>query len=111
MKLRVAVRAIEAWFLADHANLARHLRVRTGEIPTHPESLHDPKQTVVNLARGSSSASIREALVPRPGSGKRVGPGYSGSMISFAERAWDPIAASARSESLRRCCDRLPQRT
>jgi hypothetical protein len=111
MKLRVVVRAAEAWLLADRTKFARHLRIREGTIPLDPEALDDPKQVVVELAKGSSSRSIREGLTPRPGAGRKVGPGYAASMIEFAERLWNPRAAAERSESLRRCCDRLPART
>ncbi|MCS7168176.1 MAG: hypothetical protein RMI91_03400 [Gemmatales bacterium] len=39
---RVAVRAIEAWLLADAPNLARFLHVCPNLIPPDPESLSDP---------------------------------------------------------------------
>jgi hypothetical protein len=111
MKLRIVVRAVEAWLLADRSGFARHLRIRKGALPTDPEELPDPKQFVVDVAQSSTSRTIREALVPRAGSGRKVGPGYGASMIEFAERHWDPRTALSVSETLQRCCNSLPRDT
>lgn len=111
MKLRIVVRAIEAWFLSDRAAFAKFFRVRLSLIPSAPEQLADPKQTVVDLARQSSSSRVRNSVVPRPGSGRKVGPGYAATMIEFAERHWDPSTAAASCNSLLRCRTRLPERT
>ena len=103
MRLRVAVRQVEAWLLADKRRFAQFLRVGQARIPENPDALADAKQFVVDLARRSSSSSVRADLVPTRGSGRRVGPGYVPRMIEFIESAWAPDEASSRSESLRRC--------
>ncbi|MBI3047505.1 MAG: hypothetical protein HYY76_04260 [Acidobacteria bacterium] len=105
--LRVAVRKIEAWLMADSERLARFLGVSRTKIPTNPEELEDPKTAMVNLARVSRRAAIRQDMSPRAGSGRPVGPAYSSRLIEFASSSWRPKVAAARSPSLRRAIDCL----
>jgi len=110
MRLRVAVQAVEAWLLADAERLAAFLGVRAALVPPDPDAEHDPKTTLINLARRSRRQAIREDIVPREGSGGRVGPGYAGRLIEFvmdADRRWRPGVAARRSDSLRRCVETL----
>ncbi|MCD6336150.1 MAG: hypothetical protein J7M27_12640 [Candidatus Latescibacteria bacterium] len=110
MHFRVAVRAIEAWLLADAERLAAFLRVRVSKIPAHPDAEPNPKRTLINLARQSRKRIIREDIVPREGSGGSVGPGYTGRFIEFVtatEHLWRPDVAMQRSDSLRRCVEAL----
>jgi hypothetical protein len=106
MQVRVAARAIEAWLLADAERLAQSLHIPESWVPVDPDSEPDPKTALVNLARRSRRRSIRDDLVPRAGSGARVGRGYSGRLIEFVcgtEAPWRPRVAAQRSDSLR-CC-------
>lgn len=109
MLLRVAVREVEAWFLADHENVAVYLGVPVSKIPLDAEGLPNPKQTVVNLDRHSRRRGIREDMVPDPESGREVGPAYWSRMIEFALDYWDPEVAAQSSDSLRRCVQRLQE--
>lgn len=107
---RVAVRQIEAWLMADRDTLGRYLRVARSRIPPAPETLSSPKDTLVSLARGSRSRNLRQDMVPREGSGRRVGPAYTSRMIEYVLDAWRPAVASTRAESLLRairCIERL----
>lgn len=107
---RVAVREIEAWLMADGERLATFLGVSRNRIPGNPEGLEDPKTAMVNLARSSRRAAIREDMTPREGSGRQVGPAYSSRLIEFVSSSWRPTIAAARSDSLRRaigCLRRL----
>ena len=63
----------------------------------------NPKETLINLAQASRSRSIREDIVPRRGSGAKVGPLYVARLTEFAERYWRPDIAAENSESLHRC--------
>ena len=106
MQLRVAVRAIEAWLLADVERLAAFLRIPRARVPLNPDLEPDPKSALIALARRSRNRAMRADIVPRQGSGARVGPGYTGRMIEFVRGAahpWRPEAAVQRSDSLRRC--------
>jgi hypothetical protein len=109
MCFRVAVRAIEAWLLADRERCARFLGVTVSRIPLEPESERDPKRVMVDLARHSRRRDIREDLVPRPGSGRAVGPAYTSRLMEFVESDWRPEVAANCSDSLRRCRQRLVQ--
>ncbi|MGH7742560.1 MAG: hypothetical protein ACRENS_11135, partial [Candidatus Eiseniibacteriota bacterium] len=59
MICRIAVRAIEAWLLADRERIAQLLRVPVRRVPAKPEELLDPKRSLIDLARRSSSSEIR----------------------------------------------------
>jgi hypothetical protein len=107
---RVAVRAIEAWLMADRESLAAFLGVARSRIPNSPEEVADPKRAIVNLARSSRRRAIREDMVPRLGSGRSVGPAYTSRLTDYVESHWRPETAAQRAESLARaiaCLQRL----
>ncbi len=110
MQLRVAVRAIEAWLLADAQHLAAFLGISKARFPANPDAEPDPKITLVNLARQSHRRKIREDIVPRPGSKAQVGPGYPGRLTEFVlgvKQAWRPEVAMRHSPSLQTCVETL----
>ena len=101
---RVAVRAVESWLLADREAIAQFLSVSPSRVPADPESESYPKQVMVDLATRSKRRSIREDMVPRPGSGRSVGPAYTSRLIEFVQTpVWRPTIAADQSQSLRRC--------
>lgn len=99
---RVAVRAIEAWLLADADTIAEFLGIARRKVPALPETLDHPKTALVNLARTSRRKDIRLDMVPREGSGRPVGPGYTSRLIEFAGKHWRPREAAKRADSLAR---------
>lgn len=106
MAFRVAVRAVEAWLLADRQRIASWFAVPLRLVPPRPEELPDPKLEVVNLGRRSRSRNVRDDLVPRDGSGRRVGARYPSRMIEFVldeRHGWRPEVAARSSDSLDRC--------
>ena len=113
MCLRVAVREIEAWLLADQAALARYLGVSGTVLPGQPEALDDPKRALVNIARRSRRRALREDIVPRQGSGRSEGPAYTSRFSEFVRSSWRPRVAAKSSDSLLRtlnCLESLTQR-
>jgi hypothetical protein len=86
--LRIAVREIESWLLADAKRFADFLGVRPEQIPEWPDTEPDPKKLVVELARRSRKRSIREDLVPPPGSISKVGRNYVGQLMRFVSTDW-----------------------
>jgi hypothetical protein len=110
---RVAVRAVEAWLLADRESIAKFLSVSQTRIPLTPDTESNPKQIMVEIAAMSKRRSIREDMVPRLGSGRSVGPAYTSRLIEFVQSSlWRPAIAAQRSDSLlrcRRCLQRLIQ--
>jgi hypothetical protein len=105
--LRVAVREVEAWLLADRANLARYLRVSEKWIPADPDALPDPKATLVNAARRSKSKEVRERIAPKRGSTAKQGRDYNSCLAEFVHMDWNIEEAAARSNSLHRTVARL----
>lgn len=105
--LRVAVRAAEAWLLADADGIARVFEVPPDAVPPAPDTLDHPKRALVALARESRSAAVREGMTPRPGGRRSVGVEYVSRILAFIREEWSPAHGSARSPSLRRCRERL----
>lgn len=107
---RVAVRAMEAWLMADADALASYLSVPRTRVPTDPEAEITPKRTLVNLARRSRRPAVVKDMVPREGSGRSEGPAYASRIVEFASHHWRPDVAAERADSLRRaiaCLRRL----
>jgi hypothetical protein len=110
MRFRVVVRQIEAWLLADGDRFAEFFGVRRNLIPDFPDNLADAKETVLTLVASSTQRAVRDDMVPRPRSGRRVGPAYSSRLIEFVTsepRGWRPDVAAASSPSLSSCITRL----
>ncbi|MDD3828207.1 MAG: hypothetical protein PHY79_19765 [Anaerolineae bacterium] len=107
MRFRVAVRAIESWLLADVERMAQFLGIPVRYLPPEPDLEVEPKITLVNLARRSHYRLVREDMVPRERTGRKVGPGYPSRIIEFASERWRPEVARERSPSLAKCIDAL----
>lgn len=108
MCFRIAVREVESWLMADRSEMASFLRVSSRRLPQSPDDLQDPKQSIVQAARHSRTRAIRDDIVPRPRSGRVVGPAYPSRMTEFVA-LWRPEVAAATSDSLRRCLARLAE--
>jgi hypothetical protein len=109
MCFRIAVREVESWLLADRESLAAFLGVAESRIPTRPETLANPKETPVNLARGSRRRPIRQDMTPRPASGRLVGPAYTSRLIEYVQGDWRPDTAAHHADSLLRLCNRVTE--
>ncbi len=110
MCFRVAVRAAEAWLLADRERMARFLGIGVARMPDNPDDLDDPKRELINLARRSRRRAIHGEIVPREGSFRSVGPLYTTRMMEFIQDqigGWRAGRALRVSDSLARCIARL----
>ena len=103
--LRIAVRMLESWLLADRQSMAKFLKVRISALPTNPDCESHAKRLLVDIARKSTSKTIRTALVP-DGSGAVVGPDYVATMNKFIEQDWRVSVARMTSPSLEKACQR-----
>lgn len=101
--LRLAVRMLESWLMADRPSLAAFLRVPIASVPVDPDAEVHPKRTLIDLARKSTSKAIREAMVPDD-SGSLVGPDYVATMCEFITQHWVCARARQVSPSLERAC-------
>lgn len=99
---RIAVHQVEAWLLADRKALARFLGIPVSKVPSDADSIRNPKQFLINLARRSRKRDILQDVVPPSGSVRVQGPNYNGRLSEFVEHLWNPDEASSHSESLRR---------
>lgn len=107
LQLRIAVRAVEAWLLAERDKMARFLAVSRERIPLYPENEDKPKRILINIARHSRSKTIRTDIVPTEESTAIQGPGYTTCLIEFALKYWDPDRAACNAPSLRRSINSL----
>jgi len=105
--LRVAVREVEAWLLADHIACAGLLGKRC-RLPVDPETLRDPKQTLLNLAKGAPRV-VRRDLVAEDNAAAAQGLGYNLRLCSFVREQWAPARAAQRSDSLARARSRIAE--
>lgn len=109
MLLRVVVREIEAWLLADPENLAQFLSIKSGRFPAAPETSPDPKADLVHLCQKARPSDLRHDLVPVRGSTAKVGLGYNLHMARFVRDHWNPARAAESAPSLARTRHRLAE--
>ena len=110
MLIRIAVLEIESWILSDREGMARWLGVSTGVISHEPESLDDPKRSLVQLAARSGNRRLREAIAPARVTGThRTGPNYNEAVGEFVSRLWSPEAARRNAPSLDRAITRIAE--
>ena len=107
LQLRIAVRTIEAWLLADRGEIARFLSVSEQRIPLNVEDVEKPKTTLINVVRHSRNKSIRTDIIPREWSTATQGPGYTSRLIDFTIKRWDPERAASNAPSLERSMNSL----
>ncbi len=105
--LRIAVREVEAWLLADHEAM-RRLLGKKGKFPVDPDALPDPKQRLLELAK-HAKRDVRQDLVAEKGAIAAQGIAYNSRLCEFVKQDWDPRRASIRSESLRRAQRRIDE--
>lgn len=97
---RIAVQEVEAWLLAHRDGIATFLGIQRDLIPSDIESLGNPKEVLIGLARKSKRGDIRKDIVPPDGSTRVHGPDYNGRLIRFVEESWSPAQAMKNSQSL-----------
>ena len=105
--LRVAVRELESWLLADHQAM-RALIGNSGVLPVQPDRLVDSKQHLLGLAR-HARREVRLDLVKEIGVVARQGIGYNARLGDLVRHKWSPARAAQRSPSLARARLRLSE--
>lgn len=108
---RFAVMEVESWIMAHRHAISTYLSVPLSRIPANTDTIPNPKEFLVNLARHSRLTKIRRDLVPLHNSRRKVGLGYNGRLGSFVLNHWDVTIASQHSPSLERTFTRLQQFT
>lgn len=100
LSLRLAVRAVEAWLLADHDGMAKGLTVSPTALPALPETLADPKGELRRIGKISRDSEVRRLCAGTP----QV---FGGLTAALATDCWDPCRAARRAPSLARALKRL----
>lgn len=109
--LRIAVREIESWVLADQRRIANFIGAAPNEVPRRPDELADPKRSLLELARAHAGTELKADLVPRnyDASYPRIGPAYNLRLSAFVAKKWRPHVARQKSASLERAMVALEQ--
>ena len=108
--IRIAVLEIESWILADRLAIARWMGVSANIVPRNPESLDDPKRTLVQLASRSRNRRLREGIGPvRVLGTHRTGPNYNAILGEFLAHHWNPETARHSAPSLDRAIVRIAE--
>jgi hypothetical protein len=105
--VRMAEMEVESWIMADREAISGFLDVPLNRIPQNPDTINDPKQELVNIARLSRSRKTREEMCPTMGARNVVGPAYNGALEIFIRKSWRPMHALRHSPSLRRAEQRI----
>ena len=107
LSLRIAVRALESWLLADIEGFSSEFSVKREHVPANPDDRDNPKKDLVQACGHSIRGEIRRAMTPHPRSGRKVGREYTSRVIRFANNRWSPERAAQRSPSLHRALEAL----
>lgn len=103
--LRVAVREVEAWLLADRPGFAAHFGAKLTSIPAFPETCADAKAELLGIVSGTRKARWKGML---PDEGRRApGPDYNDCLRAFVRERWSPAEAQQRAPSLAKAIERL----
>lgn len=107
--LRIAVRSVETWLMADRAAFARALGLREAEVTTTPEDLPRPKTEVERLLSKSKDRTLRRRLGLDGPTGRTQPQLVAAELADFAATRWDPARAarSGHAPSLGRALRRL----
>lgn len=105
LMLRIAVREVESWVLADHEAM-RKLIGQKGTLPPAPDTLPDPKQHFLKLAK-LAAKPVRQDLLKETGAVASQGIGYNHRLTAWIRSDWSPERAAQRSPSLQRTRMRL----
>lgn len=108
MIIRIAVMEIESWIMADREGFAKWLSIAASIVSRDPESLNDPKRTLVQLASRSRNRALRQGIAPDHVLGThRTGPDYNDLVDEFVALHWNPDAARGHAPSLARAIARI----
>ena len=105
---QIAVREVESWIMADREAFAAFLGIAVSKIPVQTDSIPNPKEFLLGLAKKSRKRSLRDDLVPLPGDHRNTGPDYNGRLADFLHSgSWRAKVAESHSLSLARTRKKL----
>lgn len=104
---RIAVKEVESWVMAHRLAFAKFLNVDIIRIPENVDSIKNPKEFLIRLAKSSPNVLIRNSIIPAPNSNAKKGPDYNGKLIDFTLSAWKAKDAAKYSKSLSRAMNAI----
>ena len=104
---RVAVREVEAWLMADREGFAGFLKAPLSQIPLNPESLPDPKLTLLKLVNRYGSRDQKAGIIQSVNSNLKQGLEYNLRLCVFVREFWSLENALGNADSLNRAYIRL----
>lgn len=104
---RFASMEVESWVMADREAFSNYLSIPMSRISIQTDTIPDPKEFLINLARRSRRHRLSKDLIPAPGSTSKVGPGYNARLSEFVQEHWNADRAAQNSPSLARALRRL----
>lgn len=102
--LRIAVKTLVAWIIADRKMFAAFVNAPENKLPSNPENEVNLKQTIVKLVRRYGNKELKRDMVPAKGSSGVVGNAYTTQIIRFIETQWRLEVAKTNAPSLQRAC-------
>ncbi len=106
MILRIAVREIESWVMADRDSFSSWLGISQDNLPLNVDDIDNPKEELFKLVRRSRKRKIKEGILP-PDELTRTGPQYNLMLCSFVQENWERHRAARYSDSLTRALHRI----
>ncbi len=103
--VRIAVRQIESWLLADSKNLSSYFGIKNSLIPNNTDMLSNSKNFLIEIAKQSNRSIIKCNIVPDSAGTAKQGPDYNYPLIIFILEKWDPNAGMIKSDSLKKAID------
>ena len=100
--LRIPVKSIESWLLADVEGFSQEFSVHLKSHEVKPDESENPKRDLINQCLRSKRRTVREQMTQLSTNGLRPGPAYTLRVMEFARTVWDPERAAKRSPSLER---------
>jgi hypothetical protein len=109
--LRIAIREIESWLMADIDAFVDAIPVRRSDIPRNTDHIADPKRLILDAVRRNGGKTLQRRLLSRDAYQAFEGPEYTTFMQQFAMTHWSAGRAigGGRSASLTRSAARIEQ--
>lgn len=107
--LRIPVRQVESWLLADVDGFSQTFGVRLKKHLIKPDESDNSKRDLINHCCDSENRNVRKGMVPEKGA--QTGPQYTTLLRQFAQKGWCPERAAERSPSLKRALDAIDRLT
>ena len=105
--LRVAEMETESWVMADDEQFAAYFGIAQTNLSHAPDTLPDPKKTLIEAVRRSKNSTLKADVLPAKGSTALIGPAYNRALTTFVEARWRAAHAAQKSPSLKRALTAL----